>query len=221
MGSGKTTVGRRVAKLLGRPFADADAALEARTGRTVREWFDQDGEAGFRAAEADTMAALLDAAAPAVIASGGGAVVTPATRALLAAPSVFVVWLWAEPEFLASRVAQKAHRPLLDGDADEVLPRLAAERASQYAEVADLTLDIRPAHEADAEPKWNLAQQIVAAVTAREAGGDPAAAARSVRNGQPLDAEGLPLGSIADGHAPSDAAAAAADGAAATSEAVR
>ncbi|MCU1353578.1 MAG: aroK [Acidimicrobiales bacterium] len=187
MGAGKTTVGKKVAKLLGRPFVDADAALEARTGRSVRDWFALDGEAGFRTAEAEVMADLLASSEPTVVAAGGGAVVTPSTRERLAGGGVFVVWLYAEPDFLADRVARKEHRPLLDEDPHVVLHRLFAERVPLYREVADLTLDIRPAHEAGTKPKWNLAQQVAAAVVAHDAGRDPAAAASSIRHARTID----------------------------------
>src|SRR4051812_50160205 len=90
MGSGKTTVGKKVARLVGRPFADADVELEARTGRTVADWFASDGEDGFRAAEADVLAALLAQTDPAsaVIATGGGVVVIEANRRALSVPGV-------------------------------------------------------------------------------------------------------------------------------------
>lgn len=74
MGSGKTTVGRRVAKRLGRPFVDADEELERRSGRSVRDWFESEGEDGFRDAEAALLVDLLTAEQPTVIACGGGVV---------------------------------------------------------------------------------------------------------------------------------------------------
>jgi shikimate kinase len=167
-GTGKTSVGRRIAALLSVPFVDADEEIEERTGRTVRGIFAQDGEAAFRELEANVMADVLGAAEPSVIAAGGGAVVTEATRKLLAQPDVFVVWLTAEPEFLASRTAKKAHRPLLDGDPVAALHRLATERAAWYEEVADVTFDVQPAHHAapKAEAKDNIARTIASMVPA-------------------------------------------------------
>ena len=96
MGSGKTTVGKKVARLLDRPFVDADAALEQRTGRTVAEWF-AEGEPAFRQAESDLLADLLTAAEPTVIAAGGGVVVTEDNRKRLSDPGVTVVLLDAVP----------------------------------------------------------------------------------------------------------------------------
>lgn len=160
MGSGKTTVGRKLARLVGRRFVDADVELEARSGRTVAEWFTE-GEDAFRAAEAELLASLLDEADPLVIGAGGGVVVPPANRARLAADDVAVVYLHGEPAFLASRAQAKPHRPLLAGtDPSEVFERLHAQRDPWYREVADAVVQVRPAHEAGEKPKWRLAEQV-------------------------------------------------------------
>ena len=174
MGSGKTTVGRRVAKRLGRPFRDADEVLEARSGRSVREWFEQEGEAGFRQAEADLLLALLAEAEPAVIAAGGGVVIRPENRSALA--GALVVWLDGDPAFLATRVAQREHRPLIDDDPAETINRLHHERIGWYREVADEIVAITPVHLASDNPKRDLADLIAALVRGRESG---ALAARS------------------------------------------
>ena len=84
MGSGKSTVGKKVARLLGRPFLDSDVALEQRTGRSVAAWFAEEGEAGFRAAEAALLSELTAGAEQVVFGAGGGVVVTAANRLLLA-----------------------------------------------------------------------------------------------------------------------------------------
>lgn len=166
-GTGKTSVGRRIAALLGRTFVDADDEIEERTGRTVRGIFAADGEAGFREIEAKVMADLLGASEPSVVAAGGGAVVTESTRRLLQQPEVFVVWLTATPAFLASRTSKKPHRPLLDDDPIGTLTRLSEERDAWYAEVADVTYDVQPAHRAAPKPeaKDNIARAIAAMVT--------------------------------------------------------
>ncbi len=168
MGAGKTSVGRRAAKALARPFVDCDEALMVRTGRTIAEIFAGEGEAGFRALEADLVADLLGVSEPMVIATGGGAVLDPRTRAGLVAPGPLVVWLRAHPTFLAGRVKERAHRPLLAGaDAGEVLARLAAERDPLYAEVADEVLDVASFHEWGTRPKKAMAGRIAAMVEAR------------------------------------------------------
>ncbi|HJR26054.1 MAG TPA: shikimate kinase [Acidimicrobiales bacterium] len=162
MGSGKTTVGRRLAALLDRAFVDADDAVEARAGRPIAEIFEDDGEDAFRDLEAAVLEELLRAPDHPVIASGGGAVVRPATRALLGGDDVTVVWLDAAPAFLASRIERKAHRPLLAGDETprQVLERLHGERAPLYAEVADLVVEVEPFHREEERPKQALAVRI-------------------------------------------------------------
>jgi shikimate kinase len=169
MGSGKTTVGRRAARLLGRPFVDADEAFIPRYGRTVAEVFATDGEDGFRRLEAELLGDLLDARTPLLIACGGGVVTTEGNRRRLRDPGVHVVWLRADPAFLASRVETKADRPLLaGGDARSVLERLHAERDAWYAEVADDVLEVSSFHEWGSQPKKAMAARIAELVRARE-----------------------------------------------------
>ncbi|MFP5255999.1 MAG: shikimate kinase [Acidimicrobiia bacterium] len=176
MGSGKTTVGRRLAAALDRHFIDADEALEEITDRTVAAVFAEDGERGFRAIEADVLEELLEHHEPAVIASGGGVVLNGENRRRLQQPSVTTVWLHASPAFLASRAQAKPHRPLLAGDASprEVLERLHAERADLYREVADVVVDVEPFHRAEDKPKRALAAHIAELVLAHEAAAERA-----------------------------------------------
>ncbi len=142
MGTGKSTVGRILAARLHRPFYDSDEMVEARTGRTVREIFESDGEAAYRPLETD---ALLDALASpelAVIAAAGGVVLAAVNRAALKARAGRVVWLRASPELLVGRALRQDHRPLLDGDPEAMLASMAANRQDLYAEVADQIIDI-------------------------------------------------------------------------------
>jgi shikimate kinase len=171
MGSGKSTVGKRLAKRLHRPFVDADHDLERRLGRTIGEMFADDGEEAFRRAEADHLRRLLAAEAPHVVAAGGGVVLRPENRARLRADDVTVVWLRATPAFLASRVEAKPHRPLLgDGAATPSLfERLDAERRDLYAEVADVTVDVQPFHAEEVRPKAAMADHLAQLVQAHEA----------------------------------------------------
>jgi shikimate kinase len=136
MGSGKTTVGRRVAAALGRRLRDSDEEVEARTGRTVREIFETDGEPAFRAEEAQALAEALADPEPVVVAAAGGVVLDPGNRARLREAGT-VVWLDGTPEDLARRVTRGDHRPLLGDDPLAALRRLDVERRPLYAEVAD------------------------------------------------------------------------------------
>ncbi len=166
MGSGKSTVGRKLAPLVGLGFVDADVELEARSGRSVATWFEDHGEAGFRAAEARLLVELLGGPDPVVLGTGGGVVVTDVNRDRLAEDDVTVVYLHAEPAFLASRVTAKAHRPLLTGDPAAVLGAMYHERDGWYREVADVVVEVRPAHEVGGKPRWRLAEQVAAALAA-------------------------------------------------------
>lgn len=136
MGSGKTSVGRRVAEALDRPLLDTDALVEQRSGRTVAQLFEQEGEAGFRRHEADAVVAAASWPVPAVIAAAGGAVLDPANRERLRHAGA-VIWLSASVATLAARLTPGGHRPLLGDDVEPVLQRLADERRSLYDEVAD------------------------------------------------------------------------------------
>jgi len=140
MGVGKSTVGRALARALGRPFLDSDDAVEARTGRTVADIFAADGEAAFRAVEAEVMAALLDDPRPSVIAAAGGSVLDAGTRERLRSAGT-VVWLCAPVDVLVGRTARGAHRPALAEDREGTLSRLDTERSAIYAGLADARVD--------------------------------------------------------------------------------
>lgn len=133
MGVGKSTVGKRLAARLGLPFVDADAEIETAAGMTIAEIFERYGEPHFRDGERRVIARLV-AGAPQVIATGGGAFLDPETRALILARCT-AIWLDADIDTLARRVARRDHRPLLRGkDPVEVLTGLAAKRNPVYAE---------------------------------------------------------------------------------------
>jgi shikimate kinase len=142
MGVGKSTVGRALARRLGRPFVDSDEQVQARTGQTVAQLFAEHGEAYFRREEARALREALSSAQPSVIAAAGGTVLDPDNRAQIAGHAALVVWLRAEPEILAGRVRQGDHRPLLAEDPLGTLRRLDRDRRPLYAEVSSLTLDV-------------------------------------------------------------------------------
>lgn len=142
MGVGKSTVGPLVADALGRRFIDLDAEVERRAGRTVRELVTIDGEPEFRRLEAETMAELVAAPNPVVLATGGGAVLDAHSRQLMR-DRPLVVWLRASVDTLVDRVGggDAGLRPLLDDGPVEALTRLAGERDDLYREVADVEVD--------------------------------------------------------------------------------
>jgi shikimate kinase len=141
-GSGKSSIGRRLAPRLDLPFIDADAMIEeAAGGMSVEEIFAKHGEAEFRSLEARVIARLLDGG-PAVIATGGGALMNANTRALVRERAI-TIWLRAEIPVLMRRVRRKSDRPLLKGkDPEATLKRLLAEREPVYAE-ADIVVTSR------------------------------------------------------------------------------
>jgi shikimate kinase len=128
MGAGKSTVGRRLAQQLRMPFRDADAEIEAAAGCTVSEIFRDLGEKAFRDGERRVIARLLEEP-PHVLATGGGAFIDDETRALINARAVSV-WLKADLEILARRVARRDTRPLLAGK--EPLDVLRAQAEARY-----------------------------------------------------------------------------------------
>jgi shikimate kinase len=137
MGAGKSSLGRRLAAKLGLEFVDADRVLEQRAGAEIPLIFELEGEAGFRAREEALLAELLEGSGRA-IATGGGAVLSPATRARLRARG-FVVHVRVDVEQQLARLARDHTRPLLaQGDRRETLLAMAALRDPLYAEVADL-----------------------------------------------------------------------------------
>lgn len=132
MGSGKSTIGRRIASRLRMKFADADEEIERAADMSVSDIFARFGEAHFRDGERRVIARLL-AGPPLVLATGGGAFMNAETRALIQRDSLSI-WLDADVETLAERVGRRDTRPLLkDRDPIEVLRELAAVRNPVYA----------------------------------------------------------------------------------------
>ena len=133
MGSGKSTVGRRLAQRLGMRFADADDEIDRAADTSISDIFERFGEAHFRDGERRVIARLL-AGKPMVLATGGGAFINNETRALILRDSL-CIWLDADIATLVERVGRRSHRPLLKNrDPGEVLRDLAAIRNPIYAE---------------------------------------------------------------------------------------
>src|SRR6266436_1831610 len=126
MGSGKSSIGRRVALRLGIPFVDADAEIEKAAGMSISDIFAIRGEAEFRTGETRVIARLLESG-PQVLATGGGAFMNPDTRAAIGAKGISV-WLKAEFEVLMRRIKRRQDRPMLrTDDPGDTLHKLIAE----------------------------------------------------------------------------------------------
>ncbi len=140
-GAGKSTSGRRLAKILHVGFVDSDELVEAAEHRSVRQIFAADGEAAFRAAEQAAIAACLAGDFDGVLSLGGGALTHAATRAAVAASGVPVAVLHAPLETLLARLGDARSRPLLADDPPARLAALAAARQPVYDSVATLRVD--------------------------------------------------------------------------------
>jgi shikimate kinase len=145
MATGKTTVSRRLGDALGRRVLDSDEMIEAWTGKTVAQLWEEGGEPAYRLLETDALDTALDARPAAIVAAAGGVVLSPVNRVRLQRASedgAVVVWLRADPAVLAARVVPGDHRPLLRDDPLGTLTRLSHDREPLYAEVADRALDV-------------------------------------------------------------------------------
>jgi shikimate kinase len=140
MGAGKTTVGRQLAAELAKTFHDTDQEIERRTGVKISLIFEIEGEAGFRAREAQVLDQLTQLSGV-VVATGGGAVLDPANREHLAHRGL-VVYLHGQPRDLWQRTRYDKSRPLLQNtDPLEKLQSLYLQRDPLYREIADLVVD--------------------------------------------------------------------------------
>jgi shikimate kinase len=138
MGAGKSTIGRRLAARLRLPFLDADVEIETAAGMSIPDIFVAHGEPQFRDGEARVIARLLDSG-PAVIATGGGALMREETRSRIRAKAVSI-WLKADADIIMKRVKRRADRPLLQTeDPAATVSRLLEAREPVYQN-ADLTI---------------------------------------------------------------------------------
>lgn len=159
MGVGKSSIGRRLGSRLGVPFVDADTEIERAAGMSIADIFARHGEAAFRSGEARVIARLLNGG-PQVLATGGGAVMNEATRALIKERGVSI-WLSAELDLLLRRISKrKAERPMLQTDDPAATLRdLLTTRQPIYAQ-ADITVQSRDV------PHDAIVTEIIEALTA-------------------------------------------------------
>jgi len=140
MGSGKTTVGRSLAKKLGKRFIDSDHEIESRTGASIPLIFEIEGEASFRQREAEVIRELT-ALDDIVLATGGGAILDAASREYLKSRGT-VVYLQASINHLLQRTGHDRNRPLLQtADPRKRLEELSSQREPLYREVAHIVVE--------------------------------------------------------------------------------
>ncbi len=156
MGSGKSTVGRRLAARLSLPFYDADEEIEKAAGLSISEIFQRYGEGHFRDGERRVITRLIDGPR-CVIATGGGAFAQEATRSEILARGL-AIWLDVPIPVLVERVSRRNHRPLLHGrNPTEVITDLMEKRGAAYAEAH---LKVR----CDASPHSRAVDAVLAAM---------------------------------------------------------
>ena len=138
MGSGKTTLGRLLARSLGLEFVDLDRAISRRAGEEIPEIFDRHGEEAFRDIEHEALSEALYGETPCIVACGGGVVIRPENRALLR--DVTTVFLVEDTEVLYGRTRGPG-RPLRAASREE-FERRYAQRLPLYKEVADFEVEV-------------------------------------------------------------------------------
>ena len=157
MGAGKTSVGRRLARMMDMPFADADVEIARAAGCSIPDIFNLYGETAFREGERRVIERLMGEG-PMVLATGGGAFMDAETRDAIRLTGISV-WLRASVDVLVRRIGRRRGRPLLaGGDTRAILEGLADQRYPVYAE-ADIVIDTTD------EPTESTAQKVIAALT--------------------------------------------------------
>lgn len=160
MGAGKTTIGKHLARQLGRTFYDSDRVIEERTGANIPLIFELEGEEGFRRREKEIISELTNQQGI-VLATGGGAILDPDNRDQMTRQG-FVIYLNAPLEQLFARTAKDKNRPLLQtADPRKKLEEILATRDPLYREAADTVINT------DGSPARSVINKILALVTDR------------------------------------------------------
>jgi shikimate kinase len=160
MGAGKTTIGKQLARQLGRTFYDSDRVIEERTGANIPLIFEMEGEEGFRRREKAIIAELTNKQ-DIVLATGGGVVLDPDNRDQITRQG-FVIYLKAPLDQLFNRTAKDKNRPLLQTpDPRKKLEEILNARDPLYREVADVVI------ETDGSPARGVVKKLLALITER------------------------------------------------------
>ena len=159
MGSGKSTVGALVAQRTGRALVDVDTVITARMNKTVRELWEEGGEAAYRYLESEVVLETLREDTPTVLAAPGGVVLDALVCVALA--HSLVVWLRTSPSTLAGRVRPGDHRPLLEDRPAETFAAMAEMRSELYRQVATAIIDT------DGRAPESIADEVVGLLTPR------------------------------------------------------
>lgn len=158
MGAGKSTIGKRVAQMLGVPFIDADTEIEVASRMTIPELFERYGEPEFRDLERRVIRRILRTG-PKVLATGGGAFMNEQTRKAIARAGVSV-WLKAELDVLMERVSRKGNRPLLKTANPRATMQDLMDKRYPVYELSDITVISRD------EKKDVMAGEVIDALVA-------------------------------------------------------
>lgn len=139
MGSGKSSIGRRLAQVFNIPFVDCDHEMEKENGMSIAAMFDRFGEPAFRDAERRATIRMLEDG-PKVVATGGGAFMNEQTRTAIAQKGISI-WLKASLDVLMERVRRRSHRPLLQTEDPETVMRALLEKRESTYSLADITIE--------------------------------------------------------------------------------
>ena len=160
MGAGKTTIGKQLARQLGRTFYDSDRVIEEHTGANISLIFEMEGEEGFRRREKSIIAELMSKE-NIVLATGGGVILDPENRDQITRQG-FVIYLSAPLEQLFNRTSKDKNRPLLQtDDPRKKLEEILSIRDPLYREVADIVI------ETDGSPARGVVKKLVDLITER------------------------------------------------------